>query len=402
MKRILVAALMLPLVALAQSYPSPTFNNVTVQGTLTAATPAFTNPVPVASGGTGATTAATARTNLGAASTGANTFTGNQTISASGSPQFVVNDTSGTGTPRVQLQSNAVNTWALVSDNTANTFALFRYVGGTLTDRPVSFASGTGAASFTVRPTFNGATPWDSANLNLAAPPCIGCTTPGAGAFTTLIATEPSNGLNTLQVTNTGSQGANIHMTGNGSTTPTKYLRVVNGSFGIANDANSALALALTDAGNLSVLGSIQPSQTGGIIGTNTSNNANAGSVGEYVTATGSAVSLSNNTPTNITSVSLTAGDWEVQSSIVFLPAAGTTVAQVVAGMNTTSATLPAGQFTWNLQSTSLATGGAQSSALPSQRFSVSATTTVFLVGQSNFGASTMTATGIIRARRVR
>lgn len=72
MKKILIAALWLPLTALAQSYPSPHFNNVTIDGTLTAATPAFTNPVPVTSGGTGAATASGARTNLSAAASGAN------------------------------------------------------------------------------------------------------------------------------------------------------------------------------------------------------------------------------------------------------------------------------------------------------------------------------------------
>ena len=72
MKKILIAALWLPLTALAQSYPSPHFNNVTIDGTLTAATSAFTNPVPVTSGGTGAATASGARTNLSAAASGAN------------------------------------------------------------------------------------------------------------------------------------------------------------------------------------------------------------------------------------------------------------------------------------------------------------------------------------------
>lgn len=55
-KRLLLAAFWLPLIALAQSYPSPTYNNVTVQGTLTAANQAFTNPLPVTSGGTGRST----------------------------------------------------------------------------------------------------------------------------------------------------------------------------------------------------------------------------------------------------------------------------------------------------------------------------------------------------------
>lgn len=72
MKKILIAALWFPLTALAQSYPSPHFNNVTIDGTLTAATPTFTNPVPVTSGGTGAATASGARTNLSAAASGAN------------------------------------------------------------------------------------------------------------------------------------------------------------------------------------------------------------------------------------------------------------------------------------------------------------------------------------------
>jgi hypothetical protein len=280
--------------------------------------------VPVANGGTGAASAATARTNLGAASTGANTFTGNQTISASGSPQFVVNDTSGTGTPRVQLQSNAVNAWALVSDNTANTFALFRYVGGTLTDRPVSFASGTGAASFTVRPTFNGATPWDSANLPSPAQ------TTGA-TFT----------------------------------------------------------------------GAIVPSQTIGITGTTTNNNANAGAVGEYMTGAGSAIALTNNVATNITSVTLTAGDWEVTGSFTASPAATTIVNLVAGGLSLTSATLPVAPDVFVNQAT-FVTGAQQSSAIPSIRVSVAGSTQVFLVGQVGFSVSTCTGAGRIRARRVR
>lgn len=47
-----------------------------------AAAASITLPIPVASGGTGATSAAAARTNLGAASLGANTFTGNQSITS--------------------------------------------------------------------------------------------------------------------------------------------------------------------------------------------------------------------------------------------------------------------------------------------------------------------------------
>ncbi|WP_186211311.1 hypothetical protein [Burkholderia gladioli] len=44
MKRLLAAALFAPLSALAQTYPSPTFNNITVNGTATIANATFTNP----------------------------------------------------------------------------------------------------------------------------------------------------------------------------------------------------------------------------------------------------------------------------------------------------------------------------------------------------------------------
>jgi hypothetical protein len=46
------------------------------------------------------------------------------------------------------------------------------------------------AQAFTVRPAFNGATPWDSLNLSFGAPPAIGGTTPASGAFTALSASS--------------------------------------------------------------------------------------------------------------------------------------------------------------------------------------------------------------------
>lgn len=76
--KLAAVALLLPLIAFAQSYPSPTFQNVTVRGTLTAATPTFTNPLPVASGGTNCSTASgTCLDNItGFSSTGFVTRTG--------------------------------------------------------------------------------------------------------------------------------------------------------------------------------------------------------------------------------------------------------------------------------------------------------------------------------------
>ncbi|WP_080752262.1 hypothetical protein [Burkholderia gladioli] len=50
MKKLIAAALFAPLSALAQTYPSPTFNNITVNGTATIANATFTNPPSFPSG----------------------------------------------------------------------------------------------------------------------------------------------------------------------------------------------------------------------------------------------------------------------------------------------------------------------------------------------------------------
>jgi hypothetical protein len=151
----------------------------------------------------------------------------------------------------------------------------------------------------------------------------------------------------------------------------------------------------------LAASSTITPSQTAGIVGTTTNNNANTGSVGEYITATGSLISLTSGTPTNITSISLTAGDWEISGNNQFTPAGSTPLTTIAAGASTTSATFP-GAPNLSLTTTTFATGAAETLIIPSQRMSIISTTTVYLVAQAAFTVSTCTATGIIRARRVR
>jgi hypothetical protein len=51
--------------------------------------------------------------------------------------------------------------------------------------------------------------------------------------------------------------GANIRIAGNGATTPSKYLRVASGVFNILNSAYSATILSLTDAGAMTIPGSL-------------------------------------------------------------------------------------------------------------------------------------------------
>lgn len=196
--------------------------------------------------------------------------------------------------------------------------------------------------------------------------------------------------------------GASVQLIGNGVTTPSKTIRAFGGNFQVVNDASTTAILSLTDTGGLTVTGSVTPSSTGGIVGTTTNNNATAGSVGEYVTATGGSTSVTTATPLNLTSISLTAGDWDVQSVIQYSPAGTTSVSDYYSSVNTTTATIGAlGNYT-KFAHTPGVPANTSVITSPSVRISIASTTTVFCVGQSDFSISTMTATGFIRARRVR
>ena len=145
----------------------------------------------------------------------------------------------------------------------------------------------------------------------------------------------------------------------------------------------------------------------GQLPGTATNDNASAGNVGEFISSTtdaGSAVSLTTGTPANVTSISLTAGDWDVTASAYFDTAATTSYTQLVSSISTTSATLntTAGRYSnWNTAATVLGTSEI-SANVPTVRISIASTTTVYLVARAAFTVSTMSAYGFIGARRVR
>lgn len=155
----------------------------------------------------------------------------------------------------------------------------------------------------------------------------------------------------------------------------------------------------------LSASSAISPSQTAGIVGTTTNNNANTGSVGEFVTTSTLATSASSGVLLNATSMSLTAGDWDVTGVIQTNPTGTTTQQFVAAGISVTSAafgTIASGFNNIAGMITGTLAGVSVNMSAPVTRISIASTTTVYLVAQSNFGISTMTVSGFIRARRVR
>lgn len=140
---------------------------------------------------------------------------------------------------------------------------------------------------------------------------------------------------------------------------------------------------------------------TGGLVGVTTVSNATAGNVGEYVKSTASGVSLTSATATNITSISLTAGDWDV-SGVACIGGALTVNFSFDMAISTTSATLGTEGDT-DVETSAAPTVNADScQTIPAVRINVSSTTTVYLVVQVGFGAGTATGRGRISARRVR
>lgn len=156
-------------------------------------------------------------------------------------------------------------------------------------------------------------------------------------------------------------------------------------------------------SGNATFAGTVTP--TGGIVGVTTNSNAAAGIVGEYVSSTvasSSAVSLTTATAANVTSISLTAGDWDVEANIFFTQQAGTTSTYLIAGLNSTSATIPSNNDGGRYNLLGFSGDAADATSKPSRRYSLSATTTIYVVAQAGFSGGTCSAFGQLFARRVR
>jgi hypothetical protein len=161
---------------------------------------------------------------------------------------------------------------------------------------------------------------------------------------------------------------------------------------------NSALIIADTT-------GALSRSGNGGIPvqGTNTNDSAAAGDIGEIISAGPTAsASLTTATNTNITSITLSAGDWDITAGYSASGSSTPVATDIWVSINTVTATNvnTAGQNFrargWNM--TDPVTAG----TLGPLRVSLAGSTTYYLNCNVAFSPGTFTVTGIIRARRVR
>lgn len=340
---------------------SPTIGNPTITGGTAAGMAINSSPIGAGTPSTGAFTTVTGATVTGTTVNGttANFTTLNGvdavltdavTVNAP-SAALIMNDTSGTGFPQFVYRSSGLNEWIVYDHPSTHIFTVNRYLAGVYQDAPFMVDNGTGAVTM-----YDG----------IVGSPISG----SSGAFTSLSASG-------------GVSGAGF----------TAYL---SSPPPIGNTAPATGAFT-----TLSATGAFTPSQTAGIVGTTTNNDAAAGSWGEEIEQTGTATSLSSTISANLLTKSLGAGDWDVQCVMGETPNGSTVISGGNISVSTTSATTGSfGQYAFS--GATHAAGNADVLVSPVVRVKLASSTPVYCVATVSFTVSTLTATGFLRARRVR
>lgn len=145
----------------------------------------------------------------------------------------------------------------------------------------------------------------------------------------------------------------------------------------------------------------------GQLPGTTTNDAASAGNIGELITGTAAlaSVSLTNVTAANAGSATLTAGDWEVTCAIYYLASGTTTVSSLEASISATSATRATTIGTFSSATFNAAVIGLnqyETIVTPPLRVSLSGSTIYYCVAYASFAVSTLSAGGVLHARRAR
>jgi hypothetical protein len=175
---------------------------------------------------------------------------------------------------------------------------------------------------------------------------------------------------------------------------------------------NTSNTNAIAGAGTLTYAGLSFPgtakinttTQTGGLLNGGVKQAPSAGYIGEQITNSATSVATVNSTAKTVTSISLTAGIWDV-SSICSATATGGTALMTVhaAGIGTTDNTLTGTQGV-DYSEIAVAAGAAMSvcsSQVPQIRATLTSTTTYYLVVFNGFSSTTCPTNGRITATRV-
>ena len=201
-----------------------------------------------------------------------------------------------------------------------------------------------------------------------------------------------------LVVDLTSTTPANFDGTSDATLGATGSLPITKGGTGAGDAATARANLGVAASGSNGDITALT-GLSGGISGRTDGAAAAAGVVGEVLSAaTTTSVSVTSGTPLNVLSLSLPAGEYELESALLVTNSGNVTALSF--GVSSTSAVLPSNWYDLYSITTTLAAGDSSRQGM-SRRLRLSATTTVYLVAQASF-TGTCTARGYIRAMRVR
>lgn len=211
--------------------------------------------------------------------------------------------------------------------------------------------------------------------------------------------TVQSSGANTIQAQIGSTTAIYTCILTSGTTAASWSVTYINNNSGGSGTVNSGTAgqLGLYSATGTTISGGTLQN----VLGVATNSSSAAGYVGEFVTshiANASAVSISSMTATDMTTLSLTAGDWDVWGNIAFIN--GNVASNSFAWISTTSATIPESSLRGGYNDATNTISPDTSVQAPMVRISISGTTTVYISGYINIASGSWAMAGTLSARR--
>jgi|SRR5271170_1303074 len=355
------------------------------------------------------------------------TFTGAGTVSISGIQLKTNSDfclaVTGSAASVVDLQNcqiNANNNAGIsYTSSSASSGIFLNYCSGAIGTTGIAFFTATGVGNFNFyHCTLNNVGASTTASSTSACAVLFSnCTlsiptsTSSTGGFFFYNSSNDISAINTTALTTAGTGNSYVlnsyFVTGTASaisvgtgTTVTTYNTVINSS-----NTNAITGAGTLLYSNVSFSGSSYKinttTETGGVAQGGLTQAPSAGFIGEQIRSAAN-ISMSNGAAANITSISITAGVWDVSGLANFVFSGTATYNQL--GISAMTGTIVGTQGDQFVQTDTASAGlSAPNTALsvPSWRLILTATTTYYLVGLADFSTGTCTAYGRISATRV-
>lgn len=290
--------------------------------------------------------------------------------------------------------SNVATDVAVSGDLTLTNTGNFQIAAGTIVDADVNAAAGI------VYSKLNLSNSIINADINTSA----------AIAFSKLAALSASkvvvtDGSGVIATINDGTNGQ--FLTTNGSGTYSFATVNSGANTALSNLASVAINTSLLPATNNSIdLGSSskewQKLYVVGIKGNAAGTGVAAGDIGEFVTANGAASFPASNVTSDIASISLTAGDWDIAASMLIAPGSSDSLYRIgistISGNSFTGGGLADGLNTFKCPGA--ASGSNQSLYVPRYRAQPSVTTTYYFKYNASYSGTAPSTNAYISARR--